>query len=117
MEFAAILGALRATLGERTLMTVQVAVLVAEHADGIDQLDLAQYAQIPPNTLTKMLRELRDEGLVTSAVHDVDRRRRVVRPTSLLLEKWRAVRKAGSPSLLPMRELDDMDIAETADVD
>ena len=117
MDFAAVLGALRASLGERTTMAIHVAVMVAEHADGIDQLDLAHLAQIPPNTLTKMLRELRDEGLVTSAVHDVDRRRRVVRPTPLLLEHWRAVRKAGSQLPPRARTLDDMDIAETADVD
>ena len=117
MDFAAVLGALRTALGERSLMSVQVAVMVAEHADGIDQLDLAHWAAVPPNTLTKMLRELRDEGLIASAVHGNDRRRRVVRPTALLLEKWHAVCRAGTSAAKRGHETGARSLTATAATD
>ena len=117
MDFAAVLGALRGALGERTLMTVQVVVMVAEHVDGIDQLELSHLAAVPPNTLTKMLRELRDDGLIQSSVHDGDRRRRVVRPTPLLLEKWNGVIRLGASALKRPRGPADHAVAETAGKD
>lgn len=117
MDFASILGALRNTLGERSLMSVHVAVMVAEHPDGIDQLDLAHWAGVPPNTLTKMLRELRDEGLIASATHGLDRRRRVVRPTDVLLEKWHAVCRAAANAPKRARDADAKNPRATADVD
>lgn len=117
MDFAAVLGALRGALGERTLMTVQVVVMVAEHADGIDQLDLSHQAAVPPNTLTKMLRELRDDGLIESSVHDGDRRRRVVRPTPLLMEKWNGVIRLGASVRKRARDTDEHAVVETAGKD